>query len=64
MAGCLNDLVWRKNIYEIGNKIKNIQGNRTPDYGTCTRNKDRKPRQMFQENEMEVLKNIWQNKNR
>ena len=29
-------------MYEEGNKIKNVQGNRTPDYDICTGNKGRK----------------------
>ena len=30
-----------KQIYEEGNKINNIQGNRTPNYDICPRNKSR-----------------------
>ena len=34
VAGCLNDLFLEKQLYEKGNKIKNIQGNRKSDYDT------------------------------
>jgi hypothetical protein len=47
-------------VCEEGNKIKNIQGNRTPDYDICTRNKDRniKTRQLLEANEMKVQRKI------
>ena len=43
-----------------GNKIKNIQGNRTPDYDICTRNKggNIKTTQMLEANEMKVVRKI------
>ena len=57
--GALVIAAWR-NIFEKGNKTKNTQGNRTPDYDilVCTKNKggNIKTRQMFEANEMKVLK--------
>ena len=46
-----------KLIYEKGNKIKNIQGNRRPDYDLFNRYKgrNRKPRQMLEANKKKVL---------
>ena len=41
MAGCIDYPLLEKQIYEKRNKIKNIQGNRTPDYDIYARNKDR-----------------------
>ena len=43
-------------LYEEGNKIKNIQGNSTPDYDICTRNNGRNIKN--QTNEMKVLRKI------
>ena len=47
-------------MYEEGNKIKYIQGNGTPDYDICARNKGRntKTRQMLEANEMKVPRKI------
>ena len=46
--------LWKK---EEGNEIKNIQGNRTPDYDICTRNKGRNIKNQTA-NEIEVLRKI------
>ena len=52
-------------MYEKGNKIKNIQGNHTPDYDICTGNKGRNIK--IQTNvgskwDESIKKNSWQNK--
>jgi hypothetical protein len=43
-----------------GKQNKNIQGNLTPDYEICTRNKERKKkeRKMLEANEIKVLRKV------
>ena len=65
-----NLLEWsclEKQINEEGNKIKNIQGNRTPDYDICTRNKDRNIKKLTNVGskwDESTKENRLQNKNR
>ena len=60
VGSSLNGSCLEKKNISGGKQNKNIQGNLTPDYEICTRNKERKKkeRKMLEANEIKVLRKV------